>query len=163
MVCTLTVLERKIGKLVGATRMKESAKNKRRPHWKDSKGGTILANHRDGATAELVVAKVLQTYYEPRLNNFKGADLLQNIEVRSTKAGWFGVKIKPSDSSKRIVVAVRKVNSLEWMILGWIRCKHGKKRKWLKDPQGRGRPAYFVPEEFLQPIEKLPIIRVREV
>jgi hypothetical protein len=142
--------------------MKESVQRKRRPDWKDSKGGSILGNHRDGATAELVVAKALQTYYEPRLNNFKGADLLTNIEVRSTKAGWFGVKIKQTDNDDRIAIAVRKVNSLEWLVLGWMYARDAKKKKWLKDPNGRGRPAYFVPIEFLQPMNTLPIVRVKE-
>jgi hypothetical protein len=70
--------------------------------------------------------------------------------------------VKKSDSGERIVIAVRKVDSLHWNVLGWIRAKHAKKKKWLKDPMGRGRPAYFVPKEFLQPIDTLPIVRVKE-
>ena len=164
MIITISRLERNIGKLVGSARMKESKRKNRKPAWigtiKD--GGGLLTNHQDGACSELVAAKILQTYYEPRINNFKGADLLTNIEVRSTKVSWFGVKLRDRDGDDRIVIAVRKVNSLEWRCLGWIKAKDGKKKKWLKDPGGRGVYAYFVPIDALEPIETLPVVRTKE-
>lgn len=153
MIYELTELEYKFAKLIGSARHNEAEKTNRAPDWKD---GTEKSNHIDGAAAEILAAKALNVYYCPRINTFKGADIGKNIEVRGTKVDWYGVKVKERDSDERIVVGFRKIDDTHYDLLGWIAAKEAKKKKWMKDPMARGRPAYFVPQEFLNPVETFP-------
>ena len=37
----------------------------------------------------------------------------------------------------------------EYLVAGWIRAEHAKKQEFYRDPTGKGRHAYFVPQHKL--------------
>jgi hypothetical protein len=126
----------------------------RRADWYD---GTERHNHADGVAGEMVVSFFLGVPFEFRVDNFKGADVGKNYEIRTTKSDWYVVKVKARDKDERIVVALRKRSEMSFEILGWLTVAEAKQFGELRDPGDRGKPAYFVmQQERLHPIEALP-------
>lgn len=131
----------------------KSERDGRRADWYD---GTERDNHADGVGGEMAVAFYLNQNFEFRVDTFKAADIGANIEVRTTRSRWFDLKVKERDKDHRIAIALRQYNDCGYLILGWMTVKEAKALGELKDPNDRGKPAYFVAPGKLHTIETLP-------
>ncbi len=149
----LTPAQRAEAERLGHHKHDKSEREGRRADWYD---GTERNNHADGVGAEMAHSELVGKAFEFRIDNFKGADVLSNTEVRSTKCTWFAVKVKDRDKDHRIVVAYRQHSKHTYEAMGWITARDAKRPEWKSDPGDRGKPAYFVPQQFLNSIDTLP-------
>ena len=109
----------------------------------------------DGAAAEMAFAKWLNVYYAPSVNTFKAPDV-GTMQVRSTKHEHGKLIIRGNDVKDEIVVLV--VNRMPTYIMaGWIRTADAKQDKYLYDPNGKGSPAWMVPQTDLNKMEDLDV------
>ncbi len=107
----------------------------------------------DGAAAEMAFAKWLDVYYEPSVNTFKAPDV-GVMQVRSTKHEHGKLIIRANDKKDEIVVLV--INRMPtYTMAGWIRTNEAKQDKYLYDPNGKGAPAWMVPQVNLNKMEDL--------
>jgi hypothetical protein len=119
----------------------------------------------EGTFAELAFCKAFEIYWGKELyNNFHGADIGQNIQIRHTswKKGKLLIKTEiEREHPEHNYVLVRGI-APNFEIVGWIKGQDGMKQRYLDDPVGkRGekpRPAYFIPSEDLNPLDTLEII-----
>lgn len=111
-----------------------------------------------GAIAEMAGAKAAGVAWPKHIDNFKGADLPHNIEVRLIGRQDFGLRVYKSDIDSRRVLGIimpRGEEHLPCRVPGWINAVYGKRPEWLADPGGRQQPVYLVPQERLRPISLL--------
>jgi hypothetical protein len=150
----LTKEQRDEAEKFGRYKHEKSEREGRRADWYD---GSESDHHADGVGGEyahfLLFGGVGK--FQPRIDNFKGADIGDNIEVRSTRQKWFGVKVKDRDKDERIVVGYRQLDNYTYVALGWLTVKDAKRLGEKKDPGNRGIPAYFVKDHQLRPIQEL--------
>ena len=107
----------------------------------------------DGAAAEMAFAKWMNVYYEPSVNTFKAPDV-GVMQVRSTKHEHGKLIIRANDKKDEIVVLV--INRMPtYTMAGWIRTNDAKQDKYLYDPNGKGAPAWMVPQVNLNKMEDL--------
>ena len=117
------------------------------------KDGWLL--HIEGCLSEMAVAKYLGLYWDGSLGNWKAADV-GKLEVRSTTypKGRLVLHNPPKDSPDSIFISIRGVNGV-YNIVGWMRGVDGQHKDYWEDPTGKGRHAYFVPDDKLHPMEEL--------
>lgn len=145
--------DRQQAETLGHYKHDKSEKEGRKADWYD---GTERDNHADGVAGEMAVSFYLGKTFEFRIDNFKGADIGKNREVRTTKTKWFDLKVKDRDRNERVVIALRQINPRMYHILGWMTVAEAKRVGERKDPGDRNKPAYFVPPGKLHSIETLP-------
>lgn len=161
-IITLTEAERAVADKLGKAKNDKSERDGRKADWYDSKGGGVIENHQDGVACEMAHLKYLEIPLEDfetkhyRMDTFKMADVGRNTEIRSTKMTNYAGKVKDRDRDERVVVFYRKLNRLQFQALGWLTVAEAKRVGEYLDPNGRGKPAYFVKETQLKPLETLP-------
>lgn len=116
--------------------------------------GDGWAEHIEGASGELALAKHLKMYYGGAHLAFKGPDLGLRYQVRTRSKAWYQLIVRPDDSDNDIFVLVTGKCPI-FKIRGWILGKDAKKPEW-EQTYGNRPPAFFVPQEFLNPITTLP-------
>ena len=114
--------------------------------------GNGWAEHIEGAMGELVVAKVLDIYWDGSVNTFSRSDL-PGIEVRTRSKGDYELIVRPHDSDESVFVLVTGKCPI-YVVRGWIKGRDAKRPEWLKE-HGSRPPAHFVPQEALKPVEAL--------
>lgn len=109
--------------------------------------------HIEGAAAEMAVAKACGRYWDPvwsEIDRTRG-DIGQ-LQVRSTMRPNGCLLLHPEDSDESMFVLVTGI-APNFQIRGCIRGHQGKQEQhWRTDT---GRPAFFVPQRALQPVELL--------
>jgi hypothetical protein len=107
-----------------------------------------------GACGELAVAKAAGVFFLPSVNTFhRVPDCLGDCEVRSTDLSDGSLIVRDNDSDDRkFVLAIVADDTVR--LVGWLTGAEAKKQEWLRDPDGR-RPAWFVPQSSLRPIEEV--------
>lgn len=121
-------------------------------NWLDN-----LTTHIVGCIGELAVAKVLNITWNRSVGTYKSqADLGGRLEVRHRSNPEFQLIIRDNDKDDSIYILSRGMPPGAIEIVGWIYGHMGKKEEYKKDPGGYGRPAYFIPDNVLQPMESLP-------
>lgn len=139
--------ERAIQSIVRSNKDSLSKKN-----WLDN-----LTTHIVGCIGELAVAKGLHIAWDKSVGTYKKqADLSDNIEVRHRTNPEWQLIVRDNDDDNKIYILSRGMPPSVIEIVGWIRGAAAKQQRWQKDPGGYGRPAYFVPDDELQPMESLP-------
>jgi len=111
--------------------------------------------HIQGAAGEMAAAKALGIYAPLHLNSFKNgaSDLGHSLEVRYRSNPRYDLIVRKNDLDERGFILVRgHIPSLE--VTGWIQGKDAKKEEFLSNYGDYG-PAYFVPQQYLRPIEEL--------
>lgn len=106
--------------------------------------------HIEGACAELAFAKAFGFYWADKGDDRKSGDVA-GFEVRCT--GWPNGHLLLHDDdidSRACVLAVGRAP--EFRLAGWIRIGDGKQMRWKRDPTGKGRDAFFVPQAVLRPM-----------
>jgi hypothetical protein len=109
--------------------------------------------HIEGCCGELVVAKYLGIYWNGNFEKLK-ADDVGHFQVRTRSEHAWDMLLHDRDPDDRPFILVTGT-APEYLIHGWMYARDGKKEKFWKDP-ARGRPAYFVPKPYLEPMETLP-------
>jgi hypothetical protein len=107
----------------------------------------------EGTLAEIAVAKALGIFWNGGVGEFKGPDVGTNIQVRWTNKATNKLIVRDADRSENTYVLVTG-ECPEYNIVGWIEGTEAKQDRFLFGPNGRP-PAYFVPQEELNPIESL--------
>lgn len=137
-----------IGKLRRLTALRRGSEN--------SHGAVSLSWTEDveGAGAELCVAKCLNLYWNGGIDTFKNPDIGVNIQVRWTPKHSNSLIVRPSDLDENYYVLV--TGELPRMtVRGFLRGDEAKREHWARSPNGRP-PAYFIPSDYLHPIETFP-------
>lgn len=113
----------------------------------------------EGACAELACAKALGVYWGAGVDTFKSPDIGHTIQVRSTSKPSNRLIIRENDpDDEAFILVVGKAPAYE--VRGWILGREGKKPEWVKDANGIGKPAYFIPTEELKPLSTLRVSAV---
>lgn len=110
-----------------------------------------------GAVTELAARKHFG--YPLRLisENFRDADLPDNVEVRLLGEDRFGLRVYPRTKDCRRVVGIvipRGKEREPYRIPGWILAKDAKRPEWCITPNG-DEPMWAVPQEHLLPLTEL--------
>jgi len=148
---TLAPNEMTTAALVGASRALESKTR----GLKDRHGfsGGCWETQIEGAAGEMAAAKAMGLYWDGSVNAFRKPDL-PGIQVRTRSQHGYDLIVRPDDSPDDLYVLVTG-KMPEYQIHGWIRGSDAMQDRWLKE-HGDRPPAYFVPQDALQPIETLP-------
>lgn len=146
-VVVLTISEIQIAATIGATRQIESM----RQGLKDShgyNGNETWDVHIEGAAAELAFCKFRGRYWNAPVNNFKEADVGQNVQVRATKYNNGSLIVRKGDNDDHyyILLTGRVPN---FRVVGWITGAEAKNPDWLETKGNSREPAYFVPQSAL--------------
>ncbi len=108
----------------------------------------------EGVLCEAAAAKALSLPYEAvvgRLDTDEG-DIGKGLQVRGTKYNTGSLLVHASDRDDDKFILVTGAYGV-YDIRGWIHARDGKVDKLWKEHRGRG--AYWVPQEFLKPIETI--------
>ena len=108
----------------------------------------------DGACGEMAVAKWLGAWYDGALGNFEAADV-DELEVRTNPNDWGDLILHPSDPDDSVFILVLSHDTPWFQLCGWMYGRDGKKDEYWREGT-KGRPAFFVPQSTLRPMEDLP-------
>lgn len=111
-------------------------------------------NHIEGALGELAVAKTLGIYYPVQVGDL-GAGDIGKLEVRTTPYANGSLRLHRADKDGRVFVLVTGLNGA-YKVRGWMLAKLGKDECWWGE-MVKGRPAFWVPQDQLNPIHTLPV------
>jgi len=142
----LTYQEMVLGCTVGLTRHTESVAKRRTPHFPEKFPDQMLLSHQLGACAELAFCKLVDRFYSPTVNTFKAPDIGDDIEVRWSNNGR--LKVRPDDVN--VYCVAMSGNLPRFVYHGWMWSEDAKRDEWKADPNGWGKPAYFVPNDQLR-------------
>jgi hypothetical protein len=108
-----------------------------------------------GALGEAVLAKFLDVPWDGAIGNFKAKDVGDEYQVRSTLLPYGSLILHDSDKDDDISVLVLLHEIPGFVLAGWIHGHEGKDKKHWKD-HGNSRPAYFIKQIHLNPMDTLP-------
>lgn len=153
----LTTFELLFGALVGVYRQMSSLKfGVRESHGHDPRNG--WQSHIEGSLGELAVTKYKNLYWVGGFDRGpKGYLSIGDVgkdEVRTGNEHWKDLIVRKNDPDDKKFICVTGLNG-SYRIHGWIYARDAKKPKYWGDPTGKREPAYFVPKEILNDMEKL--------
>lgn len=152
MIITLSWYELWMASGIGAKRHIESLKGgDSDQHGCD--GMNAWTMHIEGAAGEMAAAKAMGTYYSGSINTYRTGGDVGAIQVRTRSRPEYDLLIRPGDRDGDVFVLVTG-RSPDLDVRGWILAKDAKRACWLKAYGGRP-PAYFVPQDQLNPISSL--------
>ncbi len=137
---------------VGAVRQIEALKLNRPDRYGYSGDGWSI--HITGAAAELAVAKASGRYWHAlatRPSTLPGD--VGRMQVRWTSRRDGDLILHPDDGDETPFILVVGA-APTFTLVGWVLGFEGKRSEWWRDPAG-GRPAFFVPQAELTPVEVL--------
>jgi len=108
--------------------------------------------HIEGAAGEMALAKAMGVYWSGALGNLK-ADDVGPLQVRTRSSHSYDLIVHKTDPDDRAFVLLTG-RAPHFIARGWIRGDDAKREEWWADP-AKGRPAYFVPQAELHPIEDI--------
>jgi hypothetical protein len=119
-------------------------------------GDKALEVHLLGAAGEMAVASFLgmkEHLYREKEARRDSDDLPGGIDVKTRSRHSYDLIVqRQSDPSKKFVLVT--IEGRQTLIHGWYYGKDAMQNQFWKDP-ARGRPAYFVPQDFLCPTESI--------
>ena len=121
--------------------------------WKGSKALDI---HLLGAAGEMAVASYLglkEHLFKETEAKRGSCDLPGNIDVKTRSKSAYDLIVQKGEDGQRIFVLVT-IERQETLIWGWCYGYEALQERFWADP-ARGRPAFFVPKEFLHSMETL--------
>jgi hypothetical protein len=108
--------------------------------------------HIEGAAGELALAKYLGHYWSGALGNLDAADV-RDWQVRTSAGEDSCLIVHPADGDDdRFVLIIGTAPN--FLIRGWAYGRDAKRLEFWRDPSGRDRPAYFLPQSQLRPMEQ---------
>ena len=118
-------------------------------------GSRALDIHLLGAAGEMAVASYLGMKHElyKETEAKRGSDDLPGIDVKTrSKANYDLIVQKNEDPKKKFVLVT--IENQQTLLHGWCYGHEAVDARYWADP-ARGRPAYFVPQSALHPMETL--------
>ena len=118
-------------------------------------GSKALEIHLLGAAGEMAVASYLgmKSFLYQATEAERGSDDLPGIDVKTrSKASYDLIVQRQSDPNRKFVLVT--IENRQTLLHGWCYGHEGIKEIYWADP-ARGRPAYFVPQSALRPMEAL--------
>lgn len=107
-----------------------------------------------GCCAELAMGKLVNRYVIPTVGTFHEVpDYLEDLEIRATARLDGRLIVRDNDANNRRYVFATATGQ-QVVFHGWLYGHEAKQDRWLTDPNGY-RPAWFVPQSALHPIETL--------
>lgn len=143
---TLTGQEIMQGAFVGIMRQTQNLRDSRIQAHNVGKG-LDWQMHVEGALGEFALAKLLGTFWSGA-HSFRGVDV-GKWQVRTTPHDNGSLILHDSDADEDRFVLMTGGNG-EYVVRGWILAAAGKRKHWWRDPTGKGRPAFFVPQSALE-------------
>jgi hypothetical protein len=118
-------------------------------------GSKALEIHLLGAAGEMAVASHLgmKSFLYQATEAERGSCDLPNIDVKTRSKTSYDLIVQKGESPEKKYVLVTIQNKTT-LIHGWIHGGEAMQEKFWADP-AKGRPAYFVPKEYLHPIDTL--------
>jgi hypothetical protein len=118
-------------------------------------GDEALKVHLLGAAGEVAVASFLGLKHElfKETEAKRGSEDLPGIDVKTRSKRSYDLIVQRGEYPKRKFVLVT-IDSGETLLHGWCYGHEAMQDKFWADP-ARGRPAYFVGQSFLRPMESL--------
>lgn len=120
--------------------------------------GSSWATDIDGAAAEMAFAKATGVYWSGHVFNFKGADVGEHFQVRSTIYENGHLIIRETDNDDHVYVLVIAKPPV-YSIRGAILARNAKVEKYWRQGDGkdapRGSSCWWVPQSDLQNIDHL--------
>lgn len=107
------------------------------------------------ARGEMAVAKALNLYWTGTVGDYGAVDVGGLVEVRSRTKDWHSLILHPSDRDDLPFVLADVSDPPRVRLSGWIYAKDGKQDKFWSDPSGKNRPAFFIEQKHLRPLEEL--------
>jgi hypothetical protein len=150
MIVELDIAEQLHAASVGVRRNIQSIRRGALPKWGQG-GAALWGSHIEGAAGELAVAKATNTYWNGALGDYD-ADDVGGLQIRTTPHPNGCLILHPSDPDDRPFILV--IGTMPFFRLaGWMMGRDGKDPKWWR--AGIDRPAFFVPQADLRPMEEL--------
>lgn len=141
-------------KMIGNIRYKEAIKagkvNQLKRNLSPEKE---LEIHYIGAAGEMAFAKAMNYYFNATINTYKTGYDVHKMQVRTRTKDDHDLIVRDNDNDEDVFVLVLK-NIRSFKIIGWIKASDAKQRKYINN-HGNTKPAYFIPQSDLQPIETL--------
>lgn len=153
MVTTLTPAEMTLAMVIGGMREVTALRDGRT----DAQGAPPALGfqyHILGAVGELAVAKRLNVFWSGTIGRVDAPGDVGPLQVRTGTGDTYRLCIYPRDpDGARFVLVVGLPPHVR--VVGWLFGRDGKREEWWCDPTGKGRPAYFVPQAALHPLDTL--------
>jgi hypothetical protein len=156
MIIELTASQMMIANLVASMRQVQNIKEGRRDRYTSATGGRVTdtwQKNAESCMAEMAVARHLCIYWDGNIGNRAAADV-GPYQVRHTDRANGCLLLHPPDKDGDIFILVTGENGT-YNLSGWIYARDGKTLEYWKDPVG-GRPAFFVPQKALNPLNIIP-------
>ncbi|NDB68646.1 MAG: hypothetical protein EB015_11710 [Methylocystaceae bacterium] len=118
-----------------------------------SKG--LFDSNLGGAIAEYAVAKYLGCYWSQQPENMRLPDVGGIVEVRSTPHADGLLRLHDRDKDEAPYVLALTYDLPKVHLVGWIVGKDGKSQQYWGDKWSNGRPAFWVPQTGLLPMDEL--------
>ena len=146
---TLTSAELMVGAVTGIMRHVSSLQKRRQ----DRHGfvGDGWGIHVEGACGEMAFAKAMDRYWTASVNAFKGADVGDNIQVKTRSRHSYDLIVRKDDDPDHVFFLVTGL-APDYRVHGWIVGRDAMQNKWLQTYGGRP-PAWFVPQDALHNLD----------
>jgi hypothetical protein len=148
---TLTSSEMMIAAICGVMRQITNLRDGRRDAYGCQKDGAWQI-HIEGACGEMAVARYLGVYYNGNIGNLRASDA-GRVQVRTRSRDNYDLIVHPEDNDNVPFVLVTGT-APTYILRGWLLGIDAKQKEYWIDPAG-GRPAYFVPQHYLNPMDEL--------
>lgn len=156
MIVTLTWSELMIAhQIAGMIRISAMKASRNQRYNRDNGLAVIEGTEVNAVRAEMAVAKAYNMYWMGGVGNVGSVDVGGIIEVRSVSQANHNLILHPDDKDKFPYVLVDLSDCPNVNLIGWIWGSDGKQDKYWKDPSGKNRPAFFVPQADLNPMYDL--------
>lgn len=148
----LTYSEMRLAAEIGVQRQAQNIRDGRRDRYGLSSEDGGWTPHIEGAAGEMAVAKYLKLYWNGAVGNLK-ADDVGGFQVRTRSRHHYDLIIHPEDADEKRFILVTG-RAPDFIIRGWITGAEGKAVGRWDDP-AKDRPAFFVPQSALHPMDLL--------
>lgn len=108
-----------------------------------------------GAIAEYAVSKYIGCYWSMQPDSMRVPDVGDLIEVRSTPHSDGVLRMHERDKDNLPYVLALTYDLPNVHLVGWIVGKDGKSQQYWGDKWSNGRPAFWVPQTGLLPMDEL--------
>lgn len=151
----LTYSEMQVACLIASQRQIQNMKFKAKgAHGNTFSDMDSFSKHVMGCIGEMAAAKYLNKYWCGAIGDYNAGDV-GNYQVRSTMYKKdTRLILHPEDEGEAWVLALVNADC-SCDLLGWTDAKSGKNKDYWCDYGKTGRPAFFVPQSALQPMETL--------
>lgn len=136
---------------VGLRRYLDVRENGGRNRWRADNHDDGWDRNIEGAIGEMAVAKALGIFWSASIGTYRNGADVGLWQVRTRRKDFYQLLVRPSDPDDVRFYHV-KGRSPSFEIVGWMLGKDAKRSEWLRE-YGGPPAAYFVPDEYLNPVE----------